>query len=85
MNIPVWQSEYLESTLAIAFITFGFSIYHFYAISDKMKLAFAAKHGEMKGLTRRIHAKRYLGAMTIGFIPLASCCLFLIRALRTMD
>lgn len=70
MNIPAWQPEYLESILAIAFVTFGFGIYHFYAISDKMKAKFASKHGEMVGLSKRIYSKRYLGAMTIGFIPL---------------
>jgi membrane protease YdiL (CAAX protease family) len=70
MNIPAWQPEYLESILAIAFITFGFSVYHFVSISPKVKLRFSTKYGEMEGLTRSIYFKRYFGAFSIGFIPL---------------
>lgn len=70
MNIPVWQPEFLEPILAIAFVTFGFSLYHFISISDKMKLKFSTKYGELEGLTKRIYFKRYFGACSIGFVPL---------------
>lgn len=75
MDIPAWQPEYLEPILAIAFITIGFSVYHFYSISNKVKIKFATKYGETAGLTQSIFAKRYLGAMVIGFIPLATMLL----------
>ena len=37
MNIPIWQADYLEPSLAIIFVTIGFSIYHFVSISEKIK------------------------------------------------
>lgn len=69
MNIPSWDASYLESMLAMALVTVGFSIYHFVSISDKTKNRFYSKYGEEKGNTKMIHFTRYLGAMTIGIIP----------------
>lgn len=69
MNIPSWDASYLESILAMALVTAGFSVYHFVSISDKTKNRFYTKYGEEKGNTRMIHFTRYLGAMTIGIIP----------------
>jgi len=71
MNIPVWQSEYLESILAIGFVTFGFGIYHFVTTSDITKKRFANKYGELAGHTKSIYFKRYFGAFSIGLIPMA--------------
>lgn len=69
MNIPSWDASYLESVLAMALVTVGFSIYHFVSVSDKTKNRFYSKYGEEKGNTKMIHFTRYLGAMTIGIIP----------------
>ncbi len=69
MNVPSWDASYLESTLAMALVTAGFSVYHFVSISDKTKDRFFSKYGEEKGNTKMIHFTRYLGAMTIGIIP----------------
>ena len=69
MDIPVWKAEYLEPVLAIALVTVGFSVYHFYSISDKVKESFVKKFGETRGQTKATWAHRYVGAMTIGIIP----------------
>lgn len=69
MNVPSWDASYLESILAMALVTAGFSVYHFVSISDKTKDRFFSKYGEEKGNTKMIHFTRYLGAMTIGIIP----------------
>lgn len=69
MDIPIWKSDFLEPVLAIALVTVGFSIYHFYSLSDKVKQGFIKKFGETRGNTRAIWAHRYVGAMTIGVIP----------------
>ncbi len=69
MNVPSWDASYLESILAMALVTAGFSVYHFVSISDKTKDRFFSKYGEEKGNTKMIHFTRYLGAMTIGVIP----------------
>ncbi len=69
MDIPIWKPIFLEPVLAIALVTVGFSVYHFYSISDKVKQSFIQKYGEIKGNTRAIWAHRYVGAMTIGIIP----------------
>lgn len=69
MNLPIWQSEYLEPSLAIALVTLGFSIYHFVSISDKIKGNYLARYGEIKGLTKFLWMTRYLGCLTIGVIP----------------
>ncbi len=70
MDIPKWQPEYLEPILAIALVTIGFSIYHFVSISEKVKSSFVSKHGEVRGNTKALWFYRYLGAMTIGIVPL---------------
>ena len=69
MNIPIWQAEYLEPSLAVALVTLGFSIYHFVSISDKVKLRYQNKYGDLKGNTKFLWMTRYLGCMTIGVIP----------------
>lgn len=69
MDIPVWKADYLEPALAIALVTIGFSIYHFYSISDKVRSKFVQKFGEKRGITRAIWSHRFVGAMTIGILP----------------
>jgi len=69
MDIPVWKAEFLEPVLAIALVTVGFSIYHFYSISEKVKQRFVNQYGATRGSTRAIWSHRYVGAMTIGVIP----------------
>lgn len=69
MNIPIWRSNYLEPSLAIALVTIGFSIYHFVSTSEKIKSKYLNKYGTEKGNTRFLWMTRYLGAMSIGVIP----------------
>lgn len=69
MNIPIWQSNYLEPTLAITLVTLGFSIYHFIAISEKVKAKYLSKYGVEKGNTQFLWMTRYLGCLSIGVIP----------------
>ncbi len=82
MNIPKWQPEYLEPVLAIALVTLGFSIYHFVSISEKVNNGFAKKYGQVRGNTRALWSHRYLGAITIGIIPLAIMMMVLGRGLE---
>lgn len=69
MNIPQWQADFLEPSLAIALVTLGFSIYHFVSISEKIKKSYIAKHGPERGSTKFLWMTRYLGCMTIGVLP----------------
>ena len=59
----------LETILTIAFLTAGFSIYHFVSIAESTKKRFVNKYGEERGHTKMVLFNRYLGAMTIGIIP----------------
>lgn len=69
MNIPAWNSTFLEPILAFALVTIGFSVYHFVSISDKVKAKYTAKYGSERGNTKFLWMTRYLGATTIGIIP----------------
>ncbi len=69
MKIPSWQEEYLEPILAMAFVTIGFSVYHFVSISTKVQEKYGAKYGAERGRTKFLWMTRHLGAMTIGIIP----------------
>lgn len=69
MNIPAWNTAYLEPILAFALLTLGFSVYHFVSISVKIKEKYLAQFGLIKGNTKFLWMTRYLGAMTIGIIP----------------
>ena len=73
MNIPIWQAEYLEPSLAIALATLGFSIYHFVSISDKVKSQYQNKYGELKGNTKFLWMTCHLVCTIIGVIPFFSC------------
>ena len=69
MNIPIWKAEYLEPSLAIIFVTVGFSIYHFVSISETLKRKYQNKYGQTRGTTKFLWMTRYLGCMSIGVIP----------------
>ncbi|PIQ46960.1 MAG: hypothetical protein COW03_17575 [Cytophagales bacterium CG12_big_fil_rev_8_21_14_0_65_40_12] len=69
MHFPDWNPSFLEPILAIGLLTVGFSIYHFVAVSEKVKANFVRKYGPTRGHTKAQWFYRYLGSMTIGVIP----------------
>lgn len=70
MNIPVWNNTFLEPILAFSLVTIGFSIYHFVSISSSVKQGYVRKFGSERGNTRFLWMTRYLGATTIGIVPM---------------